>query len=136
MNNIMLKFGSVFRYKEKEFVYLAQTNEILYSALILNSEMSKILKKRGEELCQKGSPQVKRTLSNLLYCYVELRTEDFKDRLAHFAKTDENSLTECSSLSPIGQLIEEDLKQIKIEIESGPLPSALKELTKDIVIES
>ena len=135
MNNIMLKFGSIFRHKEKEFVYLAQTSEILYSALILNAEMSEMLKKRCEGLCQKSSPQVTKILSDSVYCYVELRTEDFKNRLAHFAKTGENTSNECFPM-PIGQLNKEDLKEIKKEIETGPVPLELRELTKDIIIES
>ena len=133
----MLKFGSTFKHKEKDYVYLAHTEEILYSALILDIQMSEMVKKMFENLCKnKSSSEISELLNRKAYCFVELRTEDVKSRLAHFAKTDENITSECSSLSPIGELNNEDLKQIKKEIESGPVPLRLKELTKDIVIES
>jgi len=133
----MLKFGSIFKHKEKDYVYLAQTDEILYSALILDIQMSEMVKKAFENLCKhKSSPEISELLNRKAYCFVELRTEDVKNRVAHFAQTDGNTTSECSLLSPMGQLNNEDLKQIKKEIETGPVPLALRELTKDIIIES
>lgn len=134
--NIMLKFGDIFKCREKDYVYLAHTEEILFSALILDRQMSEIVKQRFENLCkQKSSPEISKLYDSRAYCFVQLTTEDVKDRLAHFAQTQQNPMSECSSLSSMGQLNNEDLKQIKIEIEKGPVPLRLKELTKDIVIE-
>jgi len=39
----MLKFGDTFKYREKDYVYLAKTEEIIYVAEILNIENSKWL---------------------------------------------------------------------------------------------
>lgn len=134
--NIMLKFGNIFKYKEKDYVFLAHTEEILFSALILDKQMSKIVREKFENLYkQKSSSEISKLLDSRAYCFVELRTEDVKNRLAHFAQTQQNPISEYSSLFSMGQLNKEDLKQIKIEIEQGPVPLILKELTKDIVIE-
>ena len=137
MNEKLVKFGSIFKHNEKDYVYLAHTDEILYSALILDIPLSETLKKRFENLQKyKSSPEISRLLNNITYCFVELRTEEVKSRLAHFAKTDENSPSECLPMRAIGQLNKEDLKEIKKEIEIGPVPLRLRELTKDIVIDS
>ena len=39
----MLKFGDTFKYREKDYVYLAKTEEITYAAEILNKEYSEWL---------------------------------------------------------------------------------------------
>lgn len=133
----MLIFGDTCRYREKEFVYLAQTADIWYGALILPSEDSKVLDSFQKRI--KDGSKAGQMLSNKLYCFVQLTTEEFKDRIAHLGnpQQDESTVTEyvVSSLVPTGKLNNFDLKQIKKEIESGPVPLALKELTKDIVIE-
>jgi len=129
----MLRFGNTFRYNEKEYVYLAQNGDVLYSALILDTDQSGEFKRRCDKLCQgSGSPQIQKILDSKVYCFVELRTEEYKNRLAHFANTDTTTSSDCASLIPIGQLDEEDLKEIKKEIETGPVPLALKKLTEDI----
>lgn len=133
----MLKFGDIFRYKERDWVYLIHTEEILYSALILDTQMSEYTKKMYENLCkQKSSLEISKLLGRRAYCFVELRTEDVKGRIAHFGQVDGNTTNECFSLSSIGQLNNEDLREIQKEIEIGPFSKILKERVKTIVIES
>lgn len=130
----MLTFGDTFRYREKELVYLAQTVDILYAALILPIEDSKVLDSLQKRI--KDGAKAGQMLSNKLYCFVQLTTEEFKDRIAHLGNTqqDESTTTECTVLSPTGKLNNFDLKQIKKEIEDGLVPEQLKELTKDITV--
>lgn len=132
----MLNFGDTFRHREKEFVYLAQTADILYAALILNQEESEDLNRLQKRI--KDGSKTGTMLSNKLYCFVTLTTKEFESRAAHLGNTqqDESTTNECVSLNPTGKLNSPDLKQIKKEIETGPVPLALKELTKNIVIES
>jgi hypothetical protein len=131
----MLKFGDTFKYKEKDYVYLAHSEEILYSALILDFEMSEKVKKRIDYLCKiKSTPEMDEIMSRRAYCFVELRTEDVKNRLAHFANTGEE-ISDYSSLLSVGKLNNDDLREIKKEIEVGPVPLMLKDLVKDITIE-
>ena len=135
-DDIVLKFGSVFRHKEKDYVYLTHTEETLYSALVLNSELSDRLKKRCEEIVKtKSSPKTSELLSRPSYFFVELRTEEFKERVAHLYNTDQNPIDACLSLSPIEKLIKEDLNRIKEEIINGPTPLELKEKLKKIEVE-
>jgi len=130
----MLTFGDTFRYREKEFVYLAQTADILYTALILPAEESKQLDSLQKRI--KDGTKAGQMLDNKLYCFVQLTTEEFKDRVAHLGNTqqDESTTTECTILSPTGKLNDFDLKQIKKEIDSGLVPKQLRELIKDILM--
>jgi hypothetical protein len=139
MDKRYAQFGSIFRHNEKEYVYLVHTEEILYSALIVDIQGSEALKKRVEYIIKnKGTPLVNRLLDYKIYCFVELRTEEVKNRLALFAKTGEDTpLEDCLPINPIGELDKEDLKEIKQHIESSNgVPKELKEKMKSIVIES
>ncbi len=40
---ISLLFGDIFRYKDKEYVFLVKTEDIWYVAEILNLELTKLL---------------------------------------------------------------------------------------------
>ena len=50
MEKTLVQFGSIFRHKEKEYVFLAQTDEILYAALILDDGQTRQLKNMSEKL--------------------------------------------------------------------------------------
>lgn len=130
----MLTFGDTFKHREKDLVYLAQTADILYAALILPSEDSRLLNSLEKRI--KDSARAGTMLSNKLYCFVQLTTEEFKDRIAHLGspQQDESTITEYVVLTPTGKLNSFDLKQIKKEIEQGLVPEELKELTKDITL--
>lgn len=131
----MFTFGDIFKYREKDFVYLAQTSDILYAARILPQEVSKDLNREEKKI--KDASRVKTMLTNNLYFFVTLTTDEFKDRIAHLGNTqqDESTTTACISLDSSGKLNNFDLRQIKKEIEETYVPQELKELTKDIKIE-
>ena len=139
MDKKYAQFGSIFKHNEKDYVYLVLTEEILYSALIADIQGSEALKKRVEYIIKsRGTPSANRLLDQKIYCFVELRTEEVKSRLALFAKTGEDTLSEdCLPINPIGELDKEDLKEIKQHIEtSNGVPKELKEKIKTMVIES
>jgi len=131
----MLIFGDTFRHREKEYVYLAQTGDILYAALILPQDESRELNKYSSTQIKNGA-KTGIMLTKPLYCFVVLNTEEFKDRVAHIGFSDqhESTVDECGSLNPTGKLNNFDLKQIKQEIDGGAVPQDLKELTKSILL--
>ena len=129
-----MKFGDIFKYKEKDYVYLAHTQETLYSALILDDQMSEKLRKMVEVAgFKKSSPAFSELINRPAYCFVELSTSEVKARLAHLGKADLLG-GDCTVLLS-GQLNKEDMRQIIKEIKIGPVPLILKDLTKNIVIE-
>jgi len=130
----MLKFGDTFKYREKDYVYLAKTEEITYAAEILNKEYSEWLNNVHKKKIA-NSAIVERILSMPLYCFVMLKTEPFQGRAAHLGKGD-TAGSECAFFEPIKSLEEIDLKQILDEIRKGPVPKELKQLTKGIEIQS
>ncbi len=125
----MVKFGDVFRHNEKEYVFLAQVDDIIYAAVMLSHELTQKVKTRYEKIVQSNNAKVK---DNVLYCFVILDSEPFKDRMAHFANTDGNSFD--LTFDTIGSLNEHDIKAIKQEIlaENIAVPIRLKEIVKTI----
>lgn len=128
---MIIKFGDVFMHKEKEYIFLAKIDEILYTAEILNKEFSQNIN-RLYELKQKNP---RNNCDIILYCFVILSTEEFKDRMVHFNKVarDEDSLAFNSIRQNI--LCEDDLKDIKQEITtSNHIPQELKDLVRKMDI--
>ena len=133
----MLKFGDTFKYREKDYVYLVKTEEITYAAEILNVDDSKWINKVYERKIMNTA--IKEKVSSMpIYCFVMLRTEPFQGRAAHFLNTGKGDTAsgDCVSLEPIKSLEKIDLKGILDEIVKGPVPKELKQLTKEIEIES
>jgi len=122
----MRKFGDIFRYKEDEYVFLAQSDGIIYAAQILDKEKTNQILRLYEKRKHKSS--------NVLYSYVILSTDDFKDRMAHLNNTDKNNVE--LSLDIIGSLNKQDLNEIKAEIlnTNSAVSMKLKQLIKDIEI--
>lgn len=122
-----LTFGDVFRYNEKEYIFLAKTEERIYAAQILapvdTEKVDKLFKIR--EATNKPT--------NLtIYCYVILQTTDFKDRAAHLHNTGNVTFIDLIEKLPIA-LDLEDLKNIKMEImKKNTISIELKERVRDI----
>jgi hypothetical protein len=128
----MIKFGDIFRFNEQEFVFLAQTEEITYTAKILTKEHTGQVKNLYDAKVKNNS--ISKVKNNVLYSFVILETDKFKGRMAHFKDTDKNGLD--SSFDTIGSLNNKDLSEIKEEIlnQYSAVPLKLKELVKDIFI--
>lgn len=133
----MLKFGDTFKYREKDYVYLAKTEEITYAAEILNREFSRLLDNVHNKRIA-NSAKTERVLNMPLYYFVMLKTEPFQGRAAHFYYTGKGDTagSECAFFEPIKSLGEIDLKEILDEIRKGPVPKELKQLTEGIEIQS
>lgn len=124
---LIITFGDIFRYKEEEYVYLAQNGDTVYAAKILDKEKTdQVLK------LDKRRMRNEKVKSNVLYSFVVLSTNEFKNRMAHFSNTDKNNIE--PSFDVIGLLNKNDLKEVKGEIlyKNSAVPIKLKELIKDI----
>lgn len=128
---LIVKFGNIFRYREDEYVYLAQNGQIVYAAKILGKENTdKVYGLYKRKI--NGKSNTEKIKSNVLYSFVILTTDEFKDRMAHFSNTDKNNIE--PSFDIIGSLNETDLKAVKHEIldKSSAVPLKLKDMIKDI----
>jgi hypothetical protein len=127
-----LLFGDIFRYEQKEYIFLAKSERIIYAAEILNSEISEKINNLFQGRLAKGKDSVLET--NILYCYVLLQTEEYRNRCASFAHSgkDDFGIT-FQKLSIV--LSSVDLKFIKKEImEKRAIPKELKLLIANIDI--
>ena len=128
-----IKFGDVFRYKEKFFVFLAKTEEIIYTAQILDLESTRKINALYERITTSGKSEQRKR--NPLYCYVLLSTVEFQHRMAHFKDTakDESAV----SFNKVGIILDRtDLIEIKNEIinPDSPIPLELKRLVSGLDI--
>lgn len=106
-------FGDIFRYGDKEYIFLAETEDILYAARILNKEQTTMLKRGTEAAIRRNS----------------------RERAAYFASTGRDRFND-PVFTPLNiELSKQDLKEIKNEITKKKCVSLkLKELVKDIDI--
>lgn len=124
-------FGDIFQYGDKEYIFLAETEDILYAARILNKEQSTMLKRGTEAAIRRNSP----VLDNITYSFVILQTQELRERAAYFGSTGRDRF-DGPVFTPLNiELSKEDLKEIKNEITKKKCVSLkLKELVKDIDI--
>ena len=127
----MVTFGEVIKYKETEYVYLAATEVIIYLAKILNRTDGETINRLYLKRQSQGAMSNIRTADSPLYCFVQLTTDEYKDRLAHFHQPGQDFGRDYA-MDSVGRLNDADLKEIKETIMTGPVPLELKELVKDI----
>ncbi|MCX6712761.1 MAG: hypothetical protein NTY66_00975 [Candidatus Vogelbacteria bacterium] len=133
MSLTSINFGDVFRFKEKDYIFLAKADQVVFVAQILDGQSTREIKSLYESKCRNG--HIEKVKSNILYCFVELTTEDFKGRLAHFKDTerdDQNFFIEERYLT----LDKTDQQELKKEIESkeSSVPLLLKDLISKLDI--
>jgi hypothetical protein len=129
-----VKFGDVFKFKEKDYIFLAKSDQIIFAAEILDGGSTKQIKDLYERSCRNG--RIEKVKSNILYCFVELSTEEFKGRMAHFVKSekDENNFFIGESYLSLDK---KDILELKKEIEqeNSAVPILLKELVAKLDIQ-
>lgn len=124
---MLLKFGDIFRYKEKEYVYLIKQEEITYAAEIYNEEISQDLKHYRETSAKKGKPD------SPLFSFVILTIPEYKGRAAGVGNSDKNDGFTEDYPKKIVELPEEDMGALKNEIiGSKGVPIALRDYVKSL----
>jgi hypothetical protein len=131
MDEQLIQFGDIFRHNEKEYIFLAQS-DVIYAALILDEVMTS----RVSELSDKREVQNSRDRNNPAFAIVILETDAFKDRGAHFARTD-GSDHQVTSFDRIGSCNRNDLLHIREEIlsEHSIVPLKLIEIVGGLKID-
>jgi hypothetical protein len=127
-------FGDIFEHDGREYIYLAKTEEVIYAAQILPPEKSRKVDDLFRRRMATGKMVQATVGNNILYCYVMLKTKEFKERCAHFANTGKDDFG--ISINKLAVILDtEDIKQIKEEILSkNAIPTELKELVKGLAI--
>jgi hypothetical protein len=129
----IVTFGSVFLYSGKEYVYLDRSEDVVYAAEILNKEFSNRLKK----ICANAAINSKKSYSvsqNQMYCFVELQTKEYMQRVAHYGFSPALNAEGGILSDVIGRLCTEDIKELYTEISKDDLAVSLdlKERIKKI----
>lgn len=108
----MLNFGDLFYIEDKEYVYLFSDGESIYAAIVLDPARTKQVKQAEKSRDRKDvSHQM------LLYCYVELSTDEYSDCSANMITTQEEiSLGTRPIRYSSNKLDKEDIREIREEI--------------------
>jgi hypothetical protein len=127
----MLKFGDVFRYGEKKFVWFVKIDDVLYAAEILDKKNSNALEKLR---CKnfKSSLNSKKKQDYSIYYFVILKTEPFQERAAHVGEAKGRDACSQNSFEVIKSLEKEDIKALLAEIKDAPVPVELKKEAQKI----
>lgn len=78
-------FGDVIIYRSEQYVYLAQIDTIIYLAKLCSREISDNFIKVRDQIFASGN---KKRQDSDAWCFVQLTTEQFKERIAHLQKPD------------------------------------------------
>ena len=127
-----LKYGTVFKYLDREYIFLAETEEFIYAARILSLKDTKRVETTYSKAVAKNIPNVDKMP---IYSFVILQTKELEQRAAHLQGTGNNNFIDLL-ISPLNIILcKEDLVGIKDEItKEGCVSIRLKELMKDIEI--
>lgn len=129
-NERILKFGDIFRFKEQEYVFLHLTTDFMFAARIFNTKLTQQVLSLYETKVKNGHMRGA-AVDQAIYSFVVLTTEEFNEKMANFAKTQEDV-----NLLPdiIGRVNDKDLSAIKEEIlsEGCPVAKVLKEYIKSL----
>lgn len=128
----MVKFGDLFHFNEKDYVFLAKTDELLFAAQVLDTKQSQWIKGLHEKRLKNNKTAVLCN-RNVLFCYVVLTTESLKDRIAHLKETaHDGDVVKIETLNI--SLCKADMVSIKEEILGGfsAVSKELKNLVRDI----
>jgi hypothetical protein len=126
------KFGTVFSYNDKVYIYLVPDGDQIYAALVLNLPESKMLDDAYKRKVRTNPDSP--VLDGLLYSFVILETEELKARAAHFLSAGKQRFDPPFTTLEI-TLTAKDLKQLKDEITKERCAIIrLKQLVKGIKI--
>ena len=108
----MYNFGDIFFIDNKEYVWLFSDGETVDAAIILNSEKTDEVKRLEKFAGKKGTSH-----QQLMYCYVELHTENYIDCSANMIATQKDMKLGFEVIrTTTKKLNNDDLKNIRDEI--------------------
>lgn len=131
---MLIKFGDIFGFNEKDFVFLAKTEDIVYAAEVLNMDQSRQFKVLCDKVA-KNSKESYKLKQQRLYCFVELKTKSFEERIAYYGRTERNDTIDLFN-DIKGSLDKSDLAELHKELiaDDEAVSGILKEKIKDIEI--
>ena len=125
-SHIIIDFGDVFRYKEREYVYLLEYGSIVYAARILNEEETEKFSNLYNRQQIRGD-SAQGLLGKQSLCFVILSTEEFRKRAVHLGIPLGYDIGSLQYNNAICCLNRKDKEEIIKEIKTGPVARGLKQ---------
>lgn len=127
----MIVFGDIFAFDENKYVYLTESDGILYAAKIIPpgtaDEIERLM------LANAANPTRIYKNQNIAYCFVRLTTDGYDRHGAHLGKT--NDPTVASAYNKVSQLNDADRTSLINEILNGDAAKGIPNEVKDAVRE-
>ena len=132
----LLSFGTIIRWNDSHYVFLAEIGQIAYLARILEDEnlKSSLLHRYSqlEKASLQGKFNAQTRLNTAIYSFVTLTTKEFEGHIALLYPLGNNS-TEMESVLNRSKLNDEDLKKLKRTIiDDQGIPRELREFVGEL----
>lgn len=130
-----MNFGDVVKYRNKEYVYLNILDEIMYLAMVPNEALSGLWIKKFEKVFMNGGKSAAKKKSWTEWCFIQLSTEQFKNRIAMYALPGLDYNPD-DFMDTIGTLNKQDKIELQKEIiNESAVSIQLKESVKQLDLE-
>lgn len=128
-------FGDIFRYRERDYVWLGSNGEITHAAKILDTHETEQIRSLDNKRAARPD-FVQKTDSNKIFCYVILTTPDLKGCCAHLNTPDQDSEVDCYFEWLEVSFNNIDQKALKMEIlrEGSSVSGSLKKTVEQLDI--
>ncbi len=123
-------YGDIFTYLDRQYVYLAIIDQVLYAALIVGPQQAReVITARAGSVKKDG---VLETRAKPMFCFVELQTTGYEQHIASLARTDDDKNPGQVMHGEDDKLCHEDLVEMQQEIVNGNVPGVLKDQIRTI----
>jgi len=131
-----MRFGDVISYNGTEYVYFANTDLVFHLGIVADEVKSRNAIKFRDVAFTVGSKNMQRKRESIVICFIELTTEELKNRAAYYIRTTDHNFKPEDSFDQICTLNIKDQVALKQEImEDNHVTKELKELVKDLELE-
>lgn len=131
-----MRFGDVISYNGREYVYFANTDLVFHLGIVADEIKSRNAIKFRDEAFTKGSKNMQKRQDSIVVCFIELTTEELKNRAAYYIRTTDHNFKPEDSFDQICTLNIKDQIALKQEImKDDHVTKELKELVKDLELE-
>ena len=131
-----MRFGDAISYDSKEYIYFANTDLVFHLGIVADEIKSRNAIKFRDGAFTMGNKNMQKRQESIVICFIELTTEELKNRAAYYIRTTDHNFKPEDSFDQICTLNMKDQIALKQEImKDGHVTKELKELVKDLELE-
>lgn len=129
---MIVTFGDIFAFGENRYVYLTESNGVLYAARIISPSQVDLIERMI--MANAANPANRHKNQNIAYAFVRLTTANFERHGAHLARTVDPVIR--SPFNIVGSLNDQDraalVGEILNEESSKGVPNEVKDAVREL----